>query len=174
MWLRHVTFHMTIYGKSPISPTWKIKHIFLVTFRTLTAQILVLQPCRQLGYLNSNLMLRLDVHFNLLMPKIMKRVSFAYFVCKVLYIQWFDLMWPEGKNPHQHVLMKPKTAAYSANVFFLSGPWKTEAQKPMTPTGKKNPSVTLEVSAEPLRWNFDTVVNAPIFFLGATLHTRCT
>ena len=53
MRLRRVTFHMNIYG---ISPILKIKHNFFrntTTFRTLTAQILVLQPRRQLGYHNS-------------------------------------------------------------------------------------------------------------------------
>ena len=66
MRLRRVTFHMTIYSKSPISSIWKIKHDFFgstTTFRALTAQILVLQPRRQLDYLNSNLMLRWDGHF---------------------------------------------------------------------------------------------------------------
>ena len=62
-----VTLHITIYGISPISPIWKIKHDFLdnkTTSIALTAQMLVLLPRGQLGYLNSNLMLRWDGHFN--------------------------------------------------------------------------------------------------------------
>ena len=73
MRLRRVTFHMTIYGvlvrykshKSHLKK--KIGHdIFdnATTFITLMAQIWVLQPRGQLGYLNSNLMLRWDGHFN--------------------------------------------------------------------------------------------------------------
>ena len=44
-----------------ISPIWKIKYDFFdntTTFKTLTAQILVLRARGQLGYLNSNVMLR--------------------------------------------------------------------------------------------------------------------
>ena len=70
MRLRRVTFRMTIYGISPISPVWKINHDFYdnTTFTTLTAQILVLQPRGQLGYLNSSLMLRWDRHLNAYLP----------------------------------------------------------------------------------------------------------
>ena len=48
-------------------PSEKPNTIFFgntTTFRTLTAQILVLEPRGKLGYLNSNLMLRWDGHFN--------------------------------------------------------------------------------------------------------------
>ena len=73
---RRMTFHMTIYGTSPTSPIWKIKHDFFdntTTSITLTAQILVLRPRRQLGYLNSNLMLRWDGH----LPPWLKLVAFV-------------------------------------------------------------------------------------------------
>ena len=66
MRLIRVTFHMSVHGISPISHIWKIKHDFFdstTTFITLTAPILVLQPRGQLGYLNSNLMLRWHGHF---------------------------------------------------------------------------------------------------------------
>ena len=63
--LRHAACdvsHDQIWYKSHISPIWKIKHDIFgnkTTFRTLTAQILILQPRGQLfGYLNSNQMLR--------------------------------------------------------------------------------------------------------------------
>ena len=68
MRLRRVTlWPMTIYGISPITFE-KSNTIFFgntTTFRTLTAQFLVLQPRGQLGYLNSNLMLRWDVSLTL-------------------------------------------------------------------------------------------------------------
>ena len=68
MWLRRVTFPMTIYGISPVSPIWKIKHVFSVTqlseierhiLNGLAAEVHreILQPRGQLSYLNSNLML---------------------------------------------------------------------------------------------------------------------
>ena len=60
-------------GISPVSLIWKIKHDFFcntATFRTLTAQILVLQPRGQLGCLNSNLMSRLDGHFNFVIRRL--------------------------------------------------------------------------------------------------------
>ena len=50
--------------------------------------------------------------------------------------------------------------------------WSQQCERPHgSPTGK-NPSIALEVSVEPLHWNFGAVVNELKIFLGATLHTR--
>ena len=67
MQLRCVTSHDHIWYKSRKSHLKNQTRFFdnTATFMTLTAQILVLQPHGQLGYLNSNVMLRWDGHFNM-------------------------------------------------------------------------------------------------------------
>ena len=66
----------------------------------------------------------------------------------------------------------PKNQPATVAGEITSPPELCRTGLPYFPTRKKNPSVALEVSAEPLRWHFDAVVNAVKFFLGAMLHTR--
>ena len=66
MRLKRVAFHMTIYGIKSHKFHLKNQTRFFdnkTTSITLTAYILVLVPPGQLGYLNSNLMLRWNGHF---------------------------------------------------------------------------------------------------------------